>query len=148
MYNPYVEESEMAYFPVEAREGESTGGPSLSSLLSLKEALGKMGGLSAVSELFSRKKASASAQPSEKKVPTVKPQGNDEGFLTGLKEKLRLEDLDGGDILLVLILIYLMIEGDDKIELAITLGILAFLWYLDGKGKESQSLAEELFPDS
>lgn len=46
------------------------------------------------------------------------------GGLGGLLKQFRLEKLDSGDILLVLILILLFLEQDDNLELMITLGLL------------------------
>ncbi len=46
------------------------------------------------------------------------------GGLSGLLKQFRLEKLDSGDILLVLILILLFMEQDDNLELMITLGLL------------------------
>ena len=44
--------------------------------------------------------------------------------LGGLLKNFHLEKLDSGDILLVLILIFLFLERDDNLELVITLGLL------------------------
>lgn len=46
------------------------------------------------------------------------------GGLSGLLNRFHLERLDSGDILLVLILIFLFLERDDNLELVITLGLL------------------------
>jgi len=46
------------------------------------------------------------------------------GGLSGLLKHIHLEKLDSGDILLVLILIFLYLERDDNLELVITLGLL------------------------
>ena len=46
--------------------------------------------------------------------------------LAGLLKGLKLEELDTGDILLLLILLFLFLEGDD-LELIITLGLLLLL---------------------
>ena len=48
------------------------------------------------------------------------------GGLSGLLKGLKLEELDTGDILLLLILRFLLLEGDD-LELIITLGLLLLL---------------------
>lgn len=48
------------------------------------------------------------------------------GGLSGLLRTLHLEDLDTGDVLLLLILLFLFLEGDDM-ELVITLGLLLLL---------------------
>lgn len=44
--------------------------------------------------------------------------------LGGLLKQFHLEELDRGDILLVLILLFLFLESDDNLELVITLGLL------------------------
>lgn len=46
--------------------------------------------------------------------------------LAGLLKGLKLDALDSGDIILLLILLFLFLEGDD-IELVITLGLLLLL---------------------
>lgn len=46
--------------------------------------------------------------------------------LAGLLKSLKLDDIDTGDILLLLILLFLFLEGDD-IELIITLGLILLL---------------------
>lgn len=46
------------------------------------------------------------------------------GGLSGLLKNFHFEKLDSGDILLVLILIFLFLEQDDNLELVITLGLL------------------------
>ncbi len=48
------------------------------------------------------------------------------GGLAGLLKGLKLDGLDTGDILLLLILLFLFLEGDDM-ELIITLGLLLLL---------------------
>lgn len=45
-------------------------------------------------------------------------------LLSGLFKQFHLEDIDSGDILLVLILLFLFLESDDNLELVITLGLL------------------------
>ncbi|MFI3252851.1 MAG: hypothetical protein R3Y63_00715 [Eubacteriales bacterium] len=142
MYNPYLEED--SFLPLEEATGELSQGNSqptgLKNVASLKDSFLKLGDLSAVTDLFSSKVVTdLFSSKSEKKgshVVGATQTEPSENFLDGMKKKLRLDELDGGDILLVMILIYLMLEGDDKIELAITLGILGFLWFLEGKEKE------------
>lgn len=56
------------------------------------------------------------------------------GKLGGLLKQFHLQDLDSGDILLVLILIFLFLESDDNLELVITLGLL-LLFGLFGEEK-------------
>lgn len=46
--------------------------------------------------------------------------------LAGLLKGLKLDSLDSGDVLLLLILLFLFLEGDDM-ELVITLGLLLVL---------------------
>lgn len=46
--------------------------------------------------------------------------------LAGILKSLKLDDLDTGDILLLLILLFLFLEGDDM-ELIITLGLMLLL---------------------
>lgn len=48
------------------------------------------------------------------------------GVLAGLLKGLKLDGLDTGDILLLLILLFLFLEGDDM-ELIITLGLVLLL---------------------
>lgn len=60
---------------------------------------------------------SAPDKPSEEK----KGEG-----LAGILKALKLEELDTGDILLLLIMLFLFLEGDDM-ELVITLGLILIL---------------------
>lgn len=46
--------------------------------------------------------------------------------LSGILKRLKLDDIDSGDILLFLILLFILIEGDDW-ELALILGLVLFL---------------------
>lgn len=48
------------------------------------------------------------------------------GFLSGLLRKLKLEDIDTGDLLLLLILFLLFKDGEDE-ELLIALGLMLIL---------------------
>lgn len=52
--------------------------------------------------------------------------GKDGAGLTGLLKSLRMEEIDSGDILLMLILLYLLVEGDD-LDLVIALGLVLIL---------------------
>ena len=61
-------------------------------------------------------------------------QSRDGKGLTNLLKSLHLEDIDTGDVLLLLILLYLLVEGDD-LELVIALG-LVLLMGLGEKEKE------------
>lgn len=54
-----------------------------------------------------------------------------EGSLSNLLKGFRLDRLDSGDILLLLIALYLLVEGDD-LELAVALGLTVFM----GLGEE------------
>ena len=47
--------------------------------------------------------------------------------LSGLLKGLKLDSLDAGDVLLLLILLFLALEGDDNLELLITLGLILLL---------------------
>lgn len=63
------------------------------------------------------------------------------GWLGGLLKNFHLEKLDSGDILLVLILLFLFLESDDNLELVITLGLLLLfgLFGKDGEGEDQSS---------
>lgn len=54
--------------------------------------------------------------------------------LSGLLKSLRLDSIDSGDVLLLLILLYLLVEGDD-LELVIALGLTLLMGLGDDKGK-------------
>ena len=58
--------------------------------------------------------------------------GREGGGLSGLLKSLHLEKIDSGDILLLLIRLYLLVEGDD-LELVIALGLVLLM----GLGEES-----------
>ena len=60
------------------------------------------------------------------------------GGLGGLLKNVPLDKLDSGDILLVLILLFLFLEGDDNLELVITLGLL-LLFGLFGKDGDEET---------
>ena len=57
------------------------------------------------------------------------------GGLSGLLKQVHPEHIDSGDILLVLILIFLFLEGDDNLELLIALGLLLVFGLL-GRGSQ------------
>ena len=59
------------------------------------------------------------------------------GGLSGLLKNFYPEKLDSGDILLVLILVFLFLERDDNLELVITLGLL-LIFGLFGNKDESE----------
>lgn len=56
---------------------------------------------------------------------SMEPKAEKKG-LSAILKGLKLEDLDTGDILLLLILLFLFLEGDDM-ELIITLGLMLLL---------------------
>ena len=56
--------------------------------------------------------------------------------IAGILKSLHLEDLDSGDVLLLLIILFLFLEGDN-IELVITLGLM-LLFGLGEEKKEDQ----------
>lgn len=53
--------------------------------------------------------------------------------LGSLLQSLKLEGVDSGDILLVLLILFLLIEGEDQWELIITLGLLLIMGLAEGK---------------
>ncbi len=59
-------------------------------------------------------------------------------LLDGVLKRFSLEKLDAGDILLVLIILFLYLEGDD-LELVITLGLLLLLGLEDSGQDEATS---------
>lgn len=59
------------------------------------------------------------------------------GGLSGLLKALHLEDVDTGDILLLLIVLFLLVEGDE-LELVIALGLVLIMGLGDGKPEEDQ----------
>ena len=60
--------------------------------------------------------------------PPPPPSGGDSrrGFLSGILSKLKLENIDTGDLLLLLIIFLLFKDGEDE-ELLIALGLLLIL---------------------
>lgn len=56
-------------------------------------------------------------------------------LLDGLLQHFKLEDFDTGDILLVLIILFLYLEDGDNLELIITLGLLLLLGLDDGEAQ-------------
>lgn len=59
--------------------------------------------------------------------PFAPPKGGDKkGFLSGLLGKLKLDEIDTGDLLLLVILFLLFKDGEDE-ELLIALGLLLIL---------------------
>lgn len=57
-------------------------------------------------------------------------------LLDGVTKHFKLENFDTGDILLVLIILFLYLEDGDNLELVITLGLLLLLGLDGDKGKE------------
>lgn len=57
------------------------------------------------------------------------------GRLGGLLKQLNLKKTDSGDLLILLILLFLFLESDDNLDLVITLGLL-LLFGLFGKNEE------------
>ena len=61
-------------------------------------------------------------------LPPPEPAPLKPGGLGGLLKGLKLEDLDTGDVLLLLILLVLFLDGsEDNLELVITLGLMLLL---------------------
>lgn len=60
--------------------------------------------------------------------PSTPPAGEKKSGLTGLLKSLKLEDIDTGDVLLLLILLFLFLDDrEDNLELLITLGLMLIL---------------------
>ena len=66
------------------------------------------------------------APPPPRREPPPRAEGRLGGFLDQLLEKLHLQDIDKGDILLLLILLFLYDQGEDE-ELLAALGLLFLL---------------------
>lgn len=88
---------------------------------------------------------SAAGRPKEARQDFSRSQTTPLGFLggedknagmAGILKSLHLEELDSGDVLLLLIILFLFLEGDN-IELVITLGLMLLLGLGDEK-KEDQ----------
>ena len=58
--------------------------------------------------------------------------GREGGALSGVLKSLHLDNIDSGDVLLLLIMLYLMKEGDDM-ELVIALGLILIMGLGDDK---------------
>ena len=65
------------------------------------------------------------------------PSESTSGRLGGLLKNIHLEEMDSGDILLILILLFLFLERDDNLELVITLGLL-LVFGLFGKNETDE----------
>ena len=60
--------------------------------------------------------------------PPPPSSGEKKSGLSGLLKTLKLEDLDTGDVLLLLILLFLFLDDrEDNLELLITLGLMLIL---------------------
>lgn len=72
----------------------------------------------------------ATDRPFAESAAIPSPENNEEekkgDGLAGILKALKLEELDTGDILLLLIMLFLFLEGDDM-ELVITLGLILIL---------------------
>ena len=64
--------------------------------------------------------------------------GKDGGGLSGLLGALKLDDIDTGDILLLLIMLYLLVEGDD-LELVIALGLVLIMGLGDSTAQQKET---------
>lgn len=64
----------------------------------------------------------------------------------GLLKSLSLDKLDRGDILLLLIILFLVLEGDDNWELVITLGILLLMGLGDKDKEKDKDAADGMEP--
>jgi len=60
--------------------------------------------------------------------------GGKDGGLNGLLKSLKLDHIDSGDVLLLLIILLLLSEGDD-LDLVIALGVVLLM----GLGEEKES---------
>lgn len=70
--------------------------------------------------------ASRRSSPPPEQPPPVSDGEKKPSGLAGLLKRLKLEDLDAGDVLLLLIILLIFLDGED-IELVITLGLLLLL---------------------
>jgi len=65
-----------------------------------------------------------SPPPRQKRKKSAPPSA---GLLSALFKHLKLEELDTGDVLLLLILLLLFLDGEDNMELLIALGLILLL---------------------
>lgn len=72
-------------------------------------------------EMRERRPSAAPSEQVQEEAPEKKS-----GGLASLLKGLKLDELDTGDILLLLIMLFLFLEGDD-LELVITLGLMLLL---------------------
>ena len=138
MYNRYIPK-DTVYAPVNAGPASRTGGPhsggGAPSSRGMRSGPARSPGstprppLSSLSALLSGRGEGLGALFSR---------GERRG-LSGALKALKLEEIDTGDILLLLIVLYLLVEGDD-LELVIALG-LVLLMGLGEKGEEERGQA-------
>lgn len=64
--------------------------------------------------------------------------GKERGGLAGMLKTLHLEEIDPGDVLLLLIVLYLLVEGDD-LELVIALGLVLIMGLGEEKNEKKES---------
>ena len=121
MYNRYISE-DTPYVPIQEAEHPQGGGRSNSGTKGHGPA--STGGFR-FSSLFSGKEGAGSLFSS----------GDGSGGLSGLLKALKLEDIDPGDILLLLIILFLLVEGDD-LELVIALGLVLLMGLGDREGED------------
>ncbi|MBO5034374.1 MAG: hypothetical protein J6C43_02040 [Oscillospiraceae bacterium] len=70
----------------------------------------------------------SSASAAESPEVSSPPPSNRQGGLSQLLKGLKLEELDTGDVLLLLILLFLFLDDrEDNLELLITLGLMLVL---------------------
>ena len=62
------------------------------------------------------------------------------GGISSLLKSLKLDNIDKGDVLLLLIILFLLAEGDD-LELVIALGLVLLMGLGDQKEPEEQEMA-------
>ena len=75
-----------------------------------------------LSQSWAERTASPAPPPPSKETPAEKK------GLGGLLKSLKLEELDTGDVLLLLILLFLFLDDrEDNLELLITLGLMLLL---------------------
>ena len=66
--------------------------------------------------------------PQDHLTPDSPPPEGGKGGLSALLKSLKLEELDAGDVLLLLILLFLFLDDrEDNLELLITLGLMLLL---------------------
>ena len=66
--------------------------------------------------------------PQDRPSPEGSARSSRKGALSALLKSLKLEELDAGDVLLLLILLFLFLDDrEDNLELLITLGLMLLL---------------------